>query len=370
MDSWIDSKYSICYIVIVHGNHQKPMSKKATLKEVALAASVSAQTVSRVVNKHPDVAEHTRLRIQNIIDEMGYQPNTIARSLITRQSYTLGVVTTGFELYGPSTVLVGLQQEADQLGYSLSLILTTELQKENFGQILNKFDGRQVDGIIWAVPPVNDNREIYLAPILSKTPPVIFLNQPQPGLSVVAIDNYHGAVLATQHLISKIYHNIGIITGPAAWWEASERYRGWIETITKEGLPFSSSQVIEGDWTASSGEKAFYKLVKQNPDLDAVFVSNDQMAVGALKAAHSLGINIPEKMGVIGFDDTSESEFTIPSLSTIRQPLHELGAAAVREVVQIIRARRENFEKYEPKTITLQPGLVIRESTRRSETAN
>lgn len=343
------------------------MPKKATLKEVAAAASVSAQTVSRVVNKHPDVAEHTRHRIQSIINEMGYQPNTIARSLITRQSYTLGVVTTSLELFGPATVLVGLQHEADNLGYSLNLVLTTELQVENFSLILNKFGGRQVDGIIWAVPPVSDNREIYLAPILSKTPPVVFLNQPQPKLSVVAIDNYHGAVLATQHLIRQLFRDIGIITGPIAWWEASERYRGWKETITLAGLPFSSSRVIEGDWTASSGEKAFFELVKNNPDLDAVFVSNDQMALGALKAAHSLGIKIPDKMGIIGFDDTSESEFTIPSLSTIHQPLRELGAAAVQEVVQMVRARRENTEKNEPKNITLQPALVIRESTKRSQ---
>ena len=157
------------------------MAKKATLKEVAHAASVSAQTVSRVVNKRPDVAEDTRLRIQQIIDEMGYQPNTIARSLITRHSYTLGVVTTGIELYGPSTVLAGLQQEAEKLGYSLDLTLTREREKEEYRHILYSFGGRQVDGIIWAVPPVSDNRQALSYPLLSDLPPVILLNQPQPG---------------------------------------------------------------------------------------------------------------------------------------------------------------------------------------------
>ena len=117
------------------------MSKKATLKEVALAAGVSAQTVSRVVNKRPDVAEDTRLHIQQIIEDMGYQPNTHARSLITRHSYTLGVVATGLEFFGPSTVLVGLQQEAEKLGYSLNLILTQELEKEDYRHILNNFGG-------------------------------------------------------------------------------------------------------------------------------------------------------------------------------------------------------------------------------------
>ncbi len=341
------------------------MSKKATLKEVALAASVSAQTVSRVVNKRPDVAEDTRLRIQQIIDEMGYQPNTIARSLITRHSYTLGVVTTSIELYGPSTVLVGLQQEAEKQGYSLNLILTHELDKEGFRQILYSFGGRQVDGIIWAVPPVSDNRELYLTPILSDIPPVIFLNQPQPGLSVVAIDNYHGAALATQHLIRQGYQRIGIITGPTTWWEASERYRGWKEALTTAGFPINPSLVIEGDWTAAGGEKAFLELAKLNPGLDAVFVSNDQMALGVLHAAHKLEIGIPDQVGIVGFDDYSESAFFIPSLSTIRQPLREMGAAAVREVVQMIRSHRESQEEYEPKTISLQPRLIVRDSSRR-----
>ena len=345
------------------------MSKKATLKEVALAASVSAQTVSRVVNKRADVAEDTRIRIQQIIEEMGYQPNTIARSLITRHSHTLGVVTTGLEFFGPTTVLVGLQQEAEKLGYSLNLILVQELVKEEYPQILNNFSGSQVDGIIWAVPPVSDNRELYLAPLLSDAPPIIFLNQPQVGLSVVAIDNCHGAARATHHLVHQGYKNIGIITGPADWWEASERYRGWKETTIESGLPFKPSLAVEGDWTAAGGEKAFLELLKQNPRLDAVFVSNDQMALGVLKTSHRLGIAIPNAMGIVGFDDYPESAYFIPSLTTIRQPLREMGAAAVREVVQMVGARQENTEEYEPKTITLQPRLIERESSRRNQLA-
>ena len=343
------------------------MSKKATLKEVALAASVSAQTVSRVVNKRPDVAEDTRQRIQQIIEEMGYQPNTHARSLITRHSYTLGVVTTGLEFFGPSTVLVGLQQEAERLGYSLNLISTQKLEKEDYRQILYNFGGSQVDGIIWAVPPVGDNRELYIAPLLSDTPPIIFLNHPRVGFSVVAIDNHHGAALATQHLIQQGYQHIGIITGPSAWWEASERYRGWKETIATAGLTGKPSFVVEGDWTAAGGEKAFLELVKQNPEVDAVFVSNDQMALGVLKAAHRLGMTIPDNMGIVGFDDYPESAFFIPSLTTIRQPLKEMGAAAVREVLQMVAVHRENLEDYEPKTITLQPRLIVRESSIKSQ---
>ena len=158
------------------------MSKKATLKEVARAAGVSTQTVSRVVNHHPDVAEDTRQHVQLLIESLGYQPNTIARSLITRRSSILGVVATGLEYYGPTAMLVGIQQEAERLGYSLTLLLTHEPEKEDISAMLYELAGRQVDGIIWAVPPVGQNRSRTMAPLTRNLPPIIFLNQPDPSV--------------------------------------------------------------------------------------------------------------------------------------------------------------------------------------------
>ncbi len=341
------------------------MIKKATLKEVARAAGVSAQTVSRVVNQRPDVAEDTRLHVQLCIDQLGYQPNTIARSLITHHSRTLGVVATGLEYYGPATMLIGIQQEAEALGFSLTLILTHEPEKEDLSQILFELGSRQVDGIIWATPPVGQNRSRFIAPLLTRSSPVIFLNQPDPAVSVVAIDNRHGAELAVSHLVERGCRKIGFISGPSLWWESSERCAGWNQALTRAGLEPSSSLCIEGDWTAASGEHAFHRLNQAYPDLDGIFAANDQMALGVLKAAQSLGISIPEKLCVVGFDDYPDSAYFIPSLTTIRQPLRESGASAVREVVQMIRSQRETKEPYEPKTILLQPRLVIRDSTDR-----
>jgi LacI family transcriptional regulator len=342
------------------------MMKKATLKEVARAAGVSAQTVSRVVNQRLDVAEDTRQFVQQKIQELGYQPNTIARSLITRHSHSLGVVAAGLEYYGPSTMLIGIQQEAETLGYALTLILTTEPEKEDFSQILFNLGSRQVDGIIWATPPVGQNRARYLAPLMKNMPPFIFLNQPDHTFSVVSIDNRHGAELAVEHLIHQGYQKIGIISGPANWWESTERVLGWKQALVKEGLASDDSLCSEGDWTAASGEKAFAELIERHPDLDAIFSSNDQMALGALKAAHAKNIPIPDRLGLVGFDDYPDSAFFIPALTTIRQPLRELGATAVREVVQMIRVQKESRENYEPKTIILQPRLVVRSSSIRN----
>lgn len=343
------------------------VSKKATLKEVARAAGVSTQTISRVVNQRPDVAEDTRLRVQKLIQEMGYQPNAIARSLITRSSQTLGVVATGLEYYGPSTMLVGIQQEAEILGYSLTLILTHEPEKEDFSRTLFELGGQQVDGIIWAVPPVGQNRARTIAPLIPRLPPMIFLNQPDPAFSVVAIANRQGAILAVDHLLEQGYRKIGIITGPAQWWESGERYEGWRQALLQKGLDADPSLRAEGDWTAAGGERAYLELQERHPDLDAVFVSNDQMALGVLKAAHASGLQIPQQLGVAGFDDYPESAYFYPALTTVRQPLRELGAAAVREVVQMIRSQKESKNEYEPKTITLQPRLIVRASTQKPQ---
>lgn len=338
------------------------MSKKATLKEVARAAGVSTQTVSRVVNQLPNVAEDTRQHVQQLIESLGYQPNIVARSLITRRSSILGVVATGLEYYGPTAMLVGVQQAAEEMGYSLTLLLTHEPEKEDFSAMLNELAGRQVDGIIWAVPPVGQNRIRTIAPLINHLPPIIFLNQPDPAFQVVTIDNRLGAALAVNHMLEQGYQKIGIITGPLNWWETVERRAGWELALQNSAQKSFNTLQVAGDWTAQGGARAFETLLTNTPDLDAVFCSNDQMALGVLKAAHRLGLQVPQRLGVCGFDDYPDSSFFIPSLTTIRQPLRQLGATAVHEAVHLIHAHR-NGTSEKPSTTTLIPQLIVREST-------
>lgn len=339
------------------------MAKKATLKEVAQLAGVSAQTVSRVVNQSADVAVHTRERVQQFINELDYQTNPIARSLITRHSQTLCVVATGLEYYGPAIMLVGIQQEAESQGYSLNLYLIDAPEQENARGLLNELAGRQMEGIIWAIPPIGQNRAIFENHHLRHFPPVIFLNQPASFSSVVSIDNRAGAELAVSHLIDQGYRTIGLISGPLNWAEAVQRKQGWQNALNSHGLNPDPALCMAGDWTTPSGEIAFKRLLDLNSTLDAVFVSNDQMALAILKYAYAQGINIPADLGVVGFDGIPESAFFIPSLTTIRQPLKELGATAVREMVTMIRMQSEGKTEYEPKIITLQPRLIVRDSS-------
>ncbi len=339
-------------------------SRQVTISQVAKEAGVSSQTVSRVINNRQEITPATRQHVQDIIKRLGYQPNAIARSLSLRRSHTLGVVTSGLEYYGPSHILVGVEQGANQAGLSIFLNLLHQPESENIGPIVNGLISRQVEGIIWAAPEIGNNRSWFRESIAQLSIPVIFLStQPSNDLNVVEIDNRHGAYLATEHLLQRGYRKIGLITGPLSWWAASERRRGWQDALTAANVPFSDSQIVEGNWSAESGERGLHELLERFPDVQAVFACNDQMALGLMQAARSLGKRIPQDLAVVGFDDIPESAFYYPPLTTIRQGLYELGRAAVQTFVSIREAERRGEPTPSAQTLWLQPQLVVRQST-------
>lgn len=339
-------------------------NKRVTINEIAEEAGVSTQTVSRVVNQRRDVAPETRQRVQQIIDRLGYQPSNIARSLVQGRSFTFGVVGWGLEYFGPSRALSGIEQDANELGYTLLLSMVRQPQRSDVEQILRELLSRQVDGIVWAVPEIGSNRAWIRRQIPRLPVPVVFLSmEPQPDLSVVAVDNRSGGRMATKHLLDHGHQNIGLITGPLAWWEARQRQFGWEDALKEAGITIENSLVVEGDWKAASGERGLRRLLEQRPDIDAVFVSNDQMALGGLQAARQMGLRVPEELAIVGFDDIPESVYFYPPLSTIRQDMVELGRSAVRELGRMIEATQQAEAVVEPKTIFLQPELVIRESS-------
>jgi LacI family transcriptional regulator len=221
-----------------------------------------------------------------------------------------------------------------------------------------------VDGIIWAVSEIGNNRDWAEKEICQISVPVVFLDmRPCPNLSVVNIDNRWGGYVATQHLLDQGRERIGLITGPLTWWSAQQRRVGWQDALEEAGMGAEESLQVEGTWSAASGERGLRRLLEQRPDVDAVFASNDQMALGALKAARAMGLRVPEDLAVIGFDDVPESAFYSPPLSTVRQDLNKLGRGAVRELGRLIEARRQEVEGIEPETIQYQPELIVRESS-------
>jgi len=335
-----------------------------TIRDVAKLAGVSAKTVSRVVNNQGEISEATRKRVQAAIKQLGYHPNILARSLVSRRSSTLAVVAFGLEYFGPSRTVVGIEHKADELGYSLLLSLISQPDTNDVDSVLSALVARRVDGIIWAVPQIGDNRAWINPEQLKDLPPIIFLSmEPRPGLPVVAVDNRLGAALATQHLIDLGRKVIGLITGPLDWWEARERREGWMETVRKAGRPNWPTLVFEGDWMAASGERGLHELLARHPEIDAVFVSNDQMALGVLGAAQKLGRQVPRDLAVVGFDNIPESGFFRPPLTTVYQPLNNVGSTAVEELQKIIQARHQRRDGVEFKAVQLTPELIIRSSS-------
>lgn len=341
-------------------------SMHVTLRDVAKLAGVSTKTVSRVVNNQGEISEATRQRVQAAIEQLGYHPNILARSLVNQRTNTLAVVAWGIDYFGPSRTVLGIEKRSDELGYSLFLNLLARPDDGYIDRILDRLVAHRVEGIIWAVPEVGSNRGWIDSVRLERLPPIVFLSmQARAGLVTVSVDNRHGGALAVQHLIDQGRRRIGLITGPLTWWEARERYAGWQDALQQAGITPSPTWVVEGDWSPSSGERAMRELLSREHQLDAVFVCNDQMALGALGVAHQLGFQVPRDLAIVGFDNIPESAFFGPPLTTVYQQLVDAGCIAVRNLHQLIEAKRKG-NKDDPFDATLlTPELVIRESSSR-----
>jgi LacI family transcriptional regulator len=356
----------ICYTDNVHVNvhvsdHGRIMNKanRITIKEIAKIAGVSIQTVSRVINDKGEVSPETRKHIQDIINQYGYKPSAIARSLSQQRSYTIGVVTAGLKYIGPSTILNGITDEADEHGYTLILKKLPRFNTEDVKPIFEALIAHHVDGIIWAVPEVGDNQKWIKDQSISLPLPLIFLTAP-PRSDVPSIDydNYLGGRMATEHLLQQGYRRIGHISGPLDWFSARQRKKGWEDALQEAGIVPQDMPCVEGNWSSASGVPAFNSFMAGGLKIDALFVANDQMAYSILQMACKNGIQVPNELAVVGFDGLPEAEFTWPPLTTIYQDLHALGSIAVKEIISIIESQHDGENDIKVHQRILQPQLV------------
>lgn len=339
--------------------------KRVTIKDVAVAAGVSTQTVSRVINNHPDVSAETLDRVLKVVKEIGYAPNILARSLIRGRSNTLGIVAYGLEYYGPSRLLTGIERQAAELGYSISLNLMHKPETTDVDALLDNLQARRVDGIIWSVPEIGANRAWARAAGPSLAVPLIFVNG-DPSVTaaeLIGIDNLSIGRMATEHLLSGGARRVGLITGPGDWWEARQREQGWRQALLDRGVRIDDDLVVAGDWSAESGERGLQELLRRNPVLDAVFASNDQMALGVIHAAHRLGRRVPDDLAVVGADNIPEAAHFWPPLTSVRQRLRDAGAMAVRRLDQVISGDDSLSSGDGPRVTLIQPELIVRASS-------
>ena len=325
------------------------------MSDVAARAGVSHQTVSRVINGHPNVAPLTRERVLAVIAELGYRPNTAARALVTGSTRTIGFVTVSINQYGPAQTLIGLEQAARASGYSLSVTVLDDATAEAMRDAVDRFVAQSVDAVV-ALGTYDDAFEA-LHSISAPVPLVTVQSGGAVEEPAVGVDQVAGARLATRHLLGLGHRTVHHVTGPADSKEARDRIEGWRSELAAAGAPVP--EILRGDWTPSSGYAAGKRLacrVREGDDVTAIFMANDQMALGLLAAFHGEGLEAPRDVSVVGFDDLPEAPYFTPPLTTVRQDFAELG----RRGVELVLARLKG-EDLHPEPVP--PALLVRSST-------
>jgi len=312
---------------------EKPNSKRITLSDVALLAGVSSQTVSRVVNNHPYVSEDTRRRVLTAIRKLNYSPNRAARSLATRRSCTLGVVSYDIAFYGPAQMVMNIEQTAKRRGYTVSLATTASMTLDEVRQALIDVGGDALDGLLLIAPVVGVSYD-DLVRVCGSVPFVQIDIELSAKVPSVVIDQRYGTQLLTEHLIGLGHHQIAAISGPLSWYGAQARHTSWQHTMRAAGLEPGSS--AEGDWTPRSGYEAAHALLDDGTQFTALVVANDQMALGAMAALRERGLSVPEDVSIVGFDDIPEAAYFAPPLTTVRQNFAALGEQSVEYLMALI----------------------------------
>jgi len=336
------------------------LGQRITMKDVAARCNVSTQTVSRVINQRPDVAPATRRRVEEVIEQLGYTPSAVARTLVARHSNAIGVLLAGMGYTGTALTLRGIVDESANLGLT---VLIAELPEgdslDDPRPAISALTERHVDGIIMSVPAIGHAVDRINAVLPDHSEPVVFVKAGvSDRYSSVLVDNMGAIEEVVDHLVSLGRTRIAHISGPDTWHEARARCEGWRRGLEKHGLVPDPDLCEEGNWSPSSGSDAMETLLRRVPDLDAVVAANDRMALGALHVIRGRGLSIPGDVAVTGFDDIEDAAWFAPPLTSVRQPLMEMGRQAVRTLLAEFRDGSAG-----PTTIPLQAELRVREST-------
>jgi DNA-binding LacI/PurR family transcriptional regulator len=318
------------------------------MADVAERAGVSMMTVSRVLSGHPNVTAATRQRVMSAVELLGYRANLAARTLAGGRSHVLGAISVQPDTWGPSRTVFGIEAAAQAAGQLVSFRTVREPTRDSIGDAIDELRAAHAEGII-LVARLHAAVEA-LAEVAPEIPVVVAY--PTGTMPSVGIDNQLGARLATRHLVECGHRHIVHVRGPKGWIDADDRVAGWRRELRASGC---SGTTIVGDWTPRSGYAAGLRIAA-DASATAVFVANDQMALGVMLALHEAGRRVPDDVSVVGFDDVPEAGFYIPPLTTIRQDFSELGRASVEQVLAAI-------DGDETESIAITPELIVRSST-------
>ncbi|WP_086747805.1 MULTISPECIES: LacI family DNA-binding transcriptional regulator [Streptomyces] len=329
---------------------------RPVMDDVARLAGVSKQTVSRVLNDNPAVRTQTREAVLEAMRTLGYRPSRSARSLASGRTRMLGVISFDAARYGPASTLTAINTAAQEAGYLVSSIALDTADRDTVVQAVDRLSAEGADGIIAIAPqrPV----ATALARARPDTPLVMLDNGLGDGTPVVTSDFTAGARLATEHLLGLGHPTVWHIAGPTGWTSADRRAASWRETLTRAGARVHEPLV--GDWSADSGYELGRRLAGR--DVTAVFVSNDQMALGLLRALHEAGRRVPDDVSVVGYDDIPEAAHLLPPLTTIRTDFSAIGTTALRLLLRQLDDPESTGDSLEQDPV-VPVDLIVRDST-------
>jgi LacI family transcriptional regulator len=333
-----------------------------TIEDVAREAGVSAMTVSRVINKEKNVREETRKTVLQTIERMNYSPNTAARNLAAGEATHIGLLYSNPSAAYLSQFLVGALEAARKAGSHLVIEPCESEDEAEQGEVGRRFANAEAEGVILP-PPLSESVAILTELALAKTPVVtVAMGKLYPNALNVRIDDYAAAREMTDYLIGLGHRRIALITGDPTHIAATERERGFRTAVAEAGLRGEDVAVEQGMFTFRSGLDAAEKLLDRAVPPTAIFASNDDMAAAVVSVAHRRGLEVPGDLTVVGFDDTSPATTVWPELTTIRQPVSAMAAAAVELLLADLRHRRSGSGGLSQE-IVLDHELIIRESS-------
>ncbi|GGJ52202.1 LacI family DNA-binding transcriptional regulator [Deinococcus roseus] len=327
-----------------------------TLEQVALEARVSTATVSRIINGTGKVSARRKKQVMDAIEKLGYRPNLVAQSLARGQSMNVGVLTQDISSPYFSQMHKGIEQGFQGSGYH-PIFVSEEWRDDQDHAALEVLLSRRVDALIVLGGYIED--DVLLK--ISRNTPMVVVGRLVPGLEkqCLQVNNHHGGLLATRHLLDLGHRHIAHIAGPDTHYDAVERMAGYMQALQEAGVPLNRQLVVEGQFSEEGGMRATEKLLKLGMPFTAIFACNDQSALGAQLVLQKKGFRIPQDISVVGYDDLSHSAFIYPPLTTVRQPGLKMGRAAAQCVLDLLSEKSPHLPAFHNE-------LVVRESSGRA----
>lgn len=337
----------------------------ATIKDVALKAEVSVTTVSHVVNDTRHVSPKVRERVELAIRELGYVPNAMARSLKSNTTSTLGMLIPNSSNPYFAEIVRIVEDRCFGAGYTLVLCNTHD-EPHRQSVYLQVLAERRIDGLIVVSTGAGtgtDDSDSLAQQLHGLRVPTVLVDREidDPACDLVETAHMQGGLLAVRHLLSLGHKRIACIGGPAGVMPSEQRIEGWRMALAETGAtPNADALLWRGGFTSQGGYEAMHAILRTEQKPSAVFVCNDLMAIGALRAAHESGVRVPDELSIVGFDDIELSAYTSPPLTTVAQPKERIGALAVDMLLERVGGKRRDARK-----VVLQPELLVRASTAR-----